>query len=130
MNNTSSSTKSSTHLTTSGICLPLKPAEPQTAFAFFRYKINSRLKRDGTNTSLQHIKSSHTSFPTLGGDYMLTDLQREGVCASDIVTIEWTLERLSYDLEKRFRQVFVTCFISQWMKRSKHGLFVFPPRNP
>ena len=24
----------------------------------------------------------------------------------------------------------VTCFITQWMKRSKHGLFVFPPKNP
>ena len=22
------------------------------------------------------------------------------------------------------------CFISQWMKRSKHGLFVFLPKNP
>ena len=35
----------------------------------------------------------------------------------------------SYDLEKLFRQVFVICFISQWMKRSKHGLFVFPPKK-
>ena len=25
--------------------------------------------------------------------------------------------------------MFVTCFISQWMKRSKHGLFVFPPKK-
>ena len=24
---------------------------------------------------------------------------------------------------------FVICFISQWMKRSKHGLFVFPPKK-
>ena len=23
----------------------------------------------------------------------------------------------------------VICFISQWMKRSKHGLFVFPPKK-
>ena len=40
------------------------------------------------------------------------------------------LERFSYDLEKWFRYVFVICFIRQWMKRSKHGLFVFPPKNP
>ena len=26
--------------------------------------------------------------------------------------------------------MFVICFISQWMKRSKHGLFVFPPKKP
>ena len=25
--------------------------------------------------------------------------------------------------------MFVICFISQWMKRSKHGLFVFPPKK-
>ena len=24
---------------------------------------------------------------------------------------------------------FICCFISQWMKRSKHGLFVFPPKK-
>ena len=24
----------------------------------------------------------------------------------------------------------VICFISQWMTRSKHGLFVFPPKKP
>ena len=39
------------------------------------------------------------------------------------------LERFSYDLEKWFRQVFVICFISKWMKRSKHWLFVFPPEK-
>ena len=39
------------------------------------------------------------------------------------------LERFSYGLEKWFRKVFVICFISQWMKRSKHGLFVFPPKK-
>ena len=39
------------------------------------------------------------------------------------------LERFSYDLEKWFPYVFVTCFISQWMKRTKHGLFVFPPKK-
>ena len=38
-------------------------------------------------------------------------------------------ERFSNDLWKWFRQVFVICFISQWMKRSKHGLFVFPPKK-
>ena len=27
-------------------------------------------------------------------------------------------------------KVVVICFISQWMKRSKHRLFVFPPRKP
>ena len=33
--------------------------------------------------------------------------------------IIWThLKRFSYDLRKWFRQVFVICFISQWMKRS------------
>ena len=31
--------------------------------------------------------------------------------------------------EKWFREVFVICFISQWMKRSKHALFVFPPKK-
>ena len=45
------------------------------------------------------------------------------------------MERFSYDLEenhicfcleKWFRYVFVICFISQWMKRSKH---VFPPKK-
>ena len=25
--------------------------------------------------------------------------------------------------------MFVICFISQWMKRTKHGLFVFPPKK-
>ena len=39
------------------------------------------------------------------------------------------LEQFSYDLGKWFRQVFVICFISQWMKRSKHGLFVLPPNK-
>ena len=29
----------------------------------------------------------------------------------------------------RFRKEFVICFISQWMKRSKHGFFVFPPKK-
>ena len=33
------------------------------------------------------------------------------------------MERFSYDLEKWFRQVFVFTFVSQWMKRSRHGLF-------
>ena len=39
------------------------------------------------------------------------------------------LEQFSYDLEKWFQQVFVICFISQWMKRSKQGLFLFPPKK-
>ena len=26
--------------------------------------------------------------------------------------------------------VFVICFTTQWMIRSKHGLFIFPPKNP
>ena len=39
------------------------------------------------------------------------------------------IERFSNDLEKWFQQVLVICFISQWMKRSKHGLFVFPPKK-
>ena len=39
------------------------------------------------------------------------------------------LERFSHDLEKRFRCVIVVCFISQRMKRSKHGFFVFPPKK-
>ena len=34
------------------------------------------------------------SFPLRGGDYMLTDLQREGVCASDTVTGEWKLPKV------------------------------------
>ena len=32
-------------------------------------------------------------------------------------------------LEKWFWKVFVICLISQWLKRSKHGLFVFPPKK-
>ena len=36
-------------------------------------------------------------------------------------------ERFLYGLEKWFWLVFVICFLSQWMKRTKHGLFVFPP---
>ena len=43
--------------------------------------------------------------------------------------IKITLEWFSYDLEKWFRQVVVICFISQWMKRWKHGIFVFPPKE-
>ena len=41
------------------------------------------------------------------------------------------LERFSYDLKKWFRYmwVFVICFISQWMERSKHGLLVFQPKK-
>ena len=39
------------------------------------------------------------------------------------------LERFSHDLEKRFRWAVVVCSISQRMKRSKHGLFVFPPKK-
>ena len=39
------------------------------------------------------------------------------------------MERFSYNMKKCLREVFVTCFISQWMKRSKHGLFVFPPKK-
>ena len=42
-------------------------------------------------------------------------------------TINLSVERFSYDLW--FRYVFVICFISQWMKRSKHGIFVFPPKK-
>ena len=38
-------------------------------------------------------------------------------------------QRFSHDLEKRFCEVFVICFIRRWMKRSKHGLFVFPPKK-
>ena len=38
-------------------------------------------------------------------------------------------QRFSHDLEKRFCEVFVICFIRQWMKRSKHGLVVFPPKK-
>ena len=32
-----------------------------------------------------------------------------------------------YGLEKWFWLVFVICFLSHWMKRTKHGLFIFPP---
>ena len=28
-----------------------------------------------------------------------------------------------------FKGICDICFISQWMKRSKHGLFIFPPRK-
>ena len=34
-----------------------------------------------------------------------------------------------YDLEKWFQKVFIICFISQWMKRSKYGLFIFLPKK-
>ena len=33
-------------------------------------------------------------------------------------------------LKNGFGKCSFTCFIRQWMKRSKHGLFVFPPKNP
>ena len=46
-----------------------------------------------------------------------------------VITNFRSTERFSYDLEKWFRYVFVICFISQWMKRSKHALFVFPPKK-
>ena len=39
------------------------------------------------------------------------------------------IERVLYDLEKWFRLVFVICCISQWMKRSKHGPFIFLPKK-
>ena len=39
------------------------------------------------------------------------------------------VEQFSYHLEKWFRQEFVICFITQWIKRSKHGLFFFPPKK-
>ena len=38
-------------------------------------------------------------------------------------------KRFWCDFEKWFRKVIVICFISQWMKRSKHGLLVFPPKK-
>ena len=38
-------------------------------------------------------------------------------------------ERFSHYIEKCFRQVFFICFISQWMKRWKHRLFVFPSKK-
>ena len=34
-----------------------------------------------------------------------------------------------YDLQVSVRLVFIICFMSQWMERSKHGLFVFPPKK-
>ena len=39
--------------------------------------------------------------------------------------IDW----FSSDLENWCLKVFVICFISQLMKRSKHGLYVFPPKK-
>ena len=39
------------------------------------------------------------------------------------------IEQFLYDLEKWFWQEFAICFISQWIKRSKHGLFFFPPKK-
>ena len=46
-----------------------------------------------------------------------------------LLTLTIWFEWFSYDLEKWFRWVFAICFISQWMKRSKHALFVFPPKK-
>ena len=39
-------------------------------------------------------------------------------------------ERVSYDLENWFRKVLVICFITQWAKRSKHGLRFPAKENP
>ena len=41
---------------------------------------------------------------------------------SDAILKREHIERFSYVLEKLFRYVFVICFISQWMKRTKQGL--------
>ena len=46
-----------------------------------------------------------------------------------IVRTLYTQSDFSYDLEKWFRLVFAICFISQWMKWSEDGLFVFPPKK-
>ena len=56
-------------------------------------------------------------------------------CNMDKTKSQWRKQfsgvvRFSYDLEKWFPWVFVICFISQWMKRLKHGLFVFLPKKP
>ena len=48
---------------------------------------------------------------------------------SRIRVVRVFIEQFSYDLEKWFRQMFVICFISQWMKRSKPGLSVFPSKK-
>ena len=50
-------------------------------------------------------------------------------CIVIIITSFRSIERFFYDLEQWFPEVFVICFISQWLKRSKHGLFVFPPKK-
>ena len=39
------------------------------------------------------------------------------------------IERVLYDFEKWFRELFVICCISLWMKRSKHGPFIFLPKK-
>ena len=39
-------------------------------------------------------------------------------------------EGFSYDLEKWFRKMLVICFITHWMKRSKHARFVSRQRKP
>ena len=46
-----------------------------------------------------------------------------------VLKVYLIIERFSYDLKKWFPQVFVIFFISQWMERTKHGLFVFPPKK-
>ena len=38
-------------------------------------------------------------------------------------------ERFSLPPVERFSYVFVICFISQWIERTKHGLYVFPPKK-
>lgn len=51
---------SSTHFTTSGICIPLKPAAPEWALAFFKRAINSCLntKVHSNNENQKQIRCS------------------------------------------------------------------------
>ena len=57
--------------------------------------------------------------------------ENDGTSHQNLRTMPFSLQykRFSCDLDKWFREVIVSCFISQWMKRSKHGLLVFPPKK-
>ena len=78
------------------------------------------VKRPIGQSFLDNVKRSHV-LPVVPGELIIF---RSGV--SNQFLLEW----FSDDLEKWFHFVsFRYLFISQWMKRSKHGLFVFPPKK-
>ena len=67
---------------------------------------------------LEQTSSIYRQF-SLVGKFWQSSLRKQGQL----------IEQFSYDLEKWFRQEFVICFISQWIKRSKHDPFFFLPKK-